>query len=129
MRLVGAIIGAVLASAATAQPVAVPSGIEVTRMEILQDRMMGELWLRFRYLAPRIGKDTGRVTYDVAVYDIDFLCAQDAVPHVIEQGLDPARIVVSMSDRPLEFGATDPAATQFFGAYRLEEGRCIWEEF
>ena len=121
--------GVLAGSSAVAGEIEVPSGISVTRQEVLHDMLMGELWLRFRYVAPRIGKDAGTVTFDVAAIDIDYLCDQDAVPHVLANDLDPARIVVSMSDRPLEFGATDPAATQFFGAYRLEEGRCIWEEF
>ncbi len=121
--------GLLTASSAAAGGIQVPSGIEVTRLEILQDNLMGELWLRFRYVAPRIGKDAGRVTFDVAAIDIDYLCAEDAVPHVLSHDLNPARIVVSMSDRAMEFGATDPDATQFFAAYRLEDGACIWEEF
>ena len=39
----------------------------------------------------------------------------------------PARVIVSMSDRPTEFGAAVPEATQFFEAYRIEKGVCIWE--
>lgn len=123
------LVGALAGSSAVAGEIEVPSGILVTRQEILHDMLMGELWLRFRYVAPRIGKDAGAVTFDVAAIDIDYLCDQDAVPHVLANDLDPARIVVSMADRVLEFGATDLDATQFFGAYRLENERCIWEEF
>ena len=120
---------ALAASSAVAEDIEVPSGISVTRQEILHDMLMGELWLRFRYVAPRIGKEAGSVTFDVAVIDIDYLCDEDAVPHVLANDLAPARIVVSMADRVMDFGATDPNATQFFGAYRLENQRCIWEEF
>lgn len=128
-RLTLSLVLAGLGGTLTAQTVDVPSGIEVRLLEVLRDDSMGELWLRFRYVAPRIGLGAGHITFDVAAIDIDHLCDVQAVPYVAEHGLDPARIVVSMSDRELEFGASDPSATQFFGAYRLENGRCIWEEF
>ncbi|MEX0286718.1 MAG: DUF6497 family protein [Paracoccaceae bacterium] len=130
MRLYYALaISTAVACPAWAETVKVPSGIEVTLQEVLQDTMMEDLWLRFRYVAPRIGKDAGSVTYDVALLDIDWLCEQQAVPYIQHYELDPHRVVVSMADRELEFGTSDPDATQFFGAYRLEKDRCIWEEF
>ena len=55
------------------------------------------------------------------------LCETLAVPYVAQHKLEPARVVISFSDRALDFGATDPDTTQFFEAYRLEDARCIWE--
>lgn len=129
MRALCASLAALVAAPALAEPIPVPSGIEVTRYEIRHDTLMGDLWLRFRYIAPRIGQGAGAVTIDVVEIDIDYLCDNDAVPHILETGLDPHRIVVSLSDRAVEFGTSDPTATQFFGSYRLDDTRCIWEEF
>ena len=118
-----------LAGPAAAQDLVVPSGQAVTLGEVLIDENPGELWLRFRFLAPDIARDGGRIVYDQALIDIDKLCADFVVPFVAREQLDPARIVISLSDRPVQFGQPDPEATQFFEAYRLESARCIWEEF
>ena len=44
-------------------------------------------------------------------------------------GPQPSQIVISLSDRAVPFGEADPEATQFFEAYRVEGGACIWEMF
>jgi len=116
-------------TATAEQTLHVPSGQRVDLNEVLLDDSMGELWVRFRFVAPRIGKVSGSISFDVAVYDIDHLCNEFAVPYLVEYALEPERVIVSLSDRALEFGATNHDATQFFGAYRLESARCIWEEF
>ncbi|WP_120981163.1 DUF6497 family protein [Ruegeria conchae] len=105
----------------------VPSGQPVELSNVLLDTNPGELWVRFRFIAPNIGATVGRITYDVAVIDMEHLCQTLAVPYVAQHDLDPARVVISFSDRPLEFGTSEPDATQFFEAYRLEQSQCIWE--
>ncbi|MEX0307247.1 MAG: DUF6497 family protein [Ruegeria sp.] len=105
----------------------VPSGQPVELSDVLLDTNPGELWVRFRFIAPKIGSTAGRITYDVAVIDMEHLCETLAVPYVAQHELVPARVVISLSDRPLEFGTSEPDATQFFEAYRLEQSRCIWE--
>lgn len=115
--------------AAQTAPVDVPSGQPVTLNEVLLDETPGTLWVRFRFVAPRIGKDAGQITFDVAAIDMDHLCDAVAIPYLDNRAITAERVVVSMSDRAVEFGASDPDATQFFGAYRLENARCIWEEF
>ncbi len=127
--LAGLLTGLPAGTTRAGEQIKVPSGIDVSLHEILADDLMGELWLRFRYVAPRIGKNVGKVTFDIAVIDIDWLCQNEAVPYVQAKALEPARVVVSMSDREMEFGTPDPEATQFFGAYRLQDDRCIWEEY
>ncbi len=108
-------------------PLPVPSGQPVHLDDVLLDNNPGELWVRFRFIAPRIGGTVGRITYDVASKDMEHLCQILAVPYVAKHELQPARVVISLSDRPLEFGDVAPDATQFFEAYRLEQSRCIWE--
>ena len=117
-----------LAEAAQAENLLpVPSGQPVELQNVMLDTNPGELWVRFRFIAPKIGSISGRITYDVAVVDMAHLCEVLAVPYVALHELDPARVVISFADQALEFGDTTPDATQFFEAYRLEESRCIWE--
>ncbi len=105
----------------------VPSGQPVELNNVLLDNNPGELWVRFRFIAPKIGSTAGHITYDIAVIDMEHLCQTLAVPYVAKHGLEPARVVISFSDRPVEFGTSEPDATQFFEAYRLEQSKCIWE--
>ncbi|WP_170558715.1 DUF6497 family protein [Ruegeria atlantica] len=105
----------------------VPSGQPVHLSDVLLDDNPGELWVRFRFIAPKIGSDSGRIGYDIASVDMEHLCQTLAVAYVAKYELEPARVVISLSDRPIEFGRSSPDATQFFEAYRLEQSRCIWE--
>lgn len=107
----------------------VPSGQVVTLREILIDEATGAPWLRFRFLAPAIARAGGTVSPDAAAQDMDHLCREIAAPYAETQGLMPERVVISLSDRDLAFGETNPDATQFFDVFRLEDGLCIWEEF
>ncbi|MBQ4827466.1 hypothetical protein J4729_23400 [Leisingera sp. HS039] len=119
-------------SASAAEPVAVPSGQPVTLAEVLLDEapgQAGETWARFRFLAPEIARETGSVSYEAAAPDMDHLCETLAVPYLAGRGLTAARVVISLSDRMVPFGAQDPAATQFFEAYRPEAAGCMWEAF
>lgn len=119
-----------LAGAAVAQgTMPVPSGQTVTLTEVLIDDAPGETWLRFRFLAPEIARDGGRIDAVTAGTDMDHLCAHLALPYMEAQNLTAARIVVSLMDREVPFGLADPDATQFFEAYRPDGARCIWEEF
>jgi len=106
----------------------VPSGQFVELDEVLLDNNPGELWLRFRFLAPKIGDSVGRIGYDVAAADMAHLCQTLVIPYVAHHQLQPARVVISLSDRPVEFGRSDPDATQYFEAFRLQKSVCIWEE-
>jgi len=105
----------------------VPSGQPVHLSDVLLDNNPGELWVRFRFIAPKIGSTVGRIGYDVASADMEHLCQTLAVAYVEKYELEPARVVISLSDRPIEFGRSSPDATQFFEAYRLEQSQCIWE--
>ncbi|NIZ60115.1 hypothetical protein DL239_03885 [Sedimentitalea sp. CY04] len=111
------------------EPFPVPSGQAVTLTEVLLDEAPGELWARFRFIAPAITHDSGSISYDQAGPDMDHLCDELAMPYLTYHQIAPARVVISLMDRPVEFGAQDPAATQFFETYRPDDTRCIWEEF
>jgi len=61
--------------------------------------------------------------------DLDWLCVTYALPRLSNIGPQPGRVVISLADRPSEFGVYDPAVIQVFEAYRSEGDTCIWEMF
>lgn len=103
--------------------IAVPSGRQISLQEVRLDDTPGALWARFRFLTPDL-----RQAADVS-QDIDDLCQSFVLPYLTAHELAPERVVISLADRAVPFGETDPDATQIFEAYRPEKTRCIWEGF
>lgn len=118
-------------------PVQVPSGQEVALAEVLLDDSPGELWARFRFVAPGIerageaigGNANTGMTYEQSAADMDHLCRSLALNYLRRFDLAPQLVVISLSDRPVTFGTQNAAATQFFEAYRPAGDDCIWEAF
>jgi len=119
-----------LGSAAYAEAVEVPSGQPVTFVEVIQN-VAGPLGLtyRFRFVAPLIARDGGAVDNETAAMDMDFLCSDFAIEKLPATGPAPNQIIISMSDRRIDFGEPAPEATQFFEAYAIVDDSCIWEAF
>lgn len=112
------------------EDIIVPSGQRITFIETVRDAPgPGGLTYRFRFLAPDIARADGTVTDDMAFDDMAQLCADYALSHLSNIGPQPAQIIISLVDRPLPFGTPDPEATQFFEAFHLEDGACIWDGF
>lgn len=109
---------------------ALPSGQVVTLIETIWNRA-GPVGLvtRFRFLAPAINPETGTVPFEVASEDIAWTCQNFALAKVAEFGPMPSQIIISLEDREVPFGEADPEALQFFEAFRIEDGACIWEVF
>jgi hypothetical protein len=104
--------------------VPVPSGQAVTLQEVIWNVPGAQgLALRFRFVAP------GLATRDLetALADMQALCDAYAAPRLTDFGPVPAQIIISLADRPLPFGEAAPEAVQYFEAYRIENGACIWE--
>ena len=118
---------AMIACSAVAQEV--PSGQPVSLYEVLNDNVNNESWLRFRFIAPRIARADGDITYSDAAVDMEHLCASFALPYLSEYDLNSDMIVISLADQKTEFGDTNPDATQFFDAFRVKNKVCIWEAF
>ncbi len=112
----------------TGRPLPLPSGGEAHLQEVLIDDLSGQTWVRFRFVAPGIAAP-GAVDDDGGYDDMRYLCDEIAVPYLAEIDLAPDRVVISLADRALPFGATDPEAAQYFGSYRLQDGGCVWEEY
>lgn len=109
--------------------IVLPSGIEVD----FQDVIWGEpgpagLTVRFRFVSPAIAQD-GVIDLATLEPDMQYLCENYALKRISAQGPQPGQVIISLSDRPVAFGETAPDATQFFEAYRPENGACIWEGF
>lgn len=108
-----------------------PSGQDVTFLDVIEgeDGPVGPA-IRFRFIAPRIARDSGDVAFLQAEGDMAALCQDYVLPRIVGAGADlPAQIIIVLSDRVVEYGVADPEATQFFEAYRPEGGTCVWEGF
>lgn len=118
----------ILPCAALAEaPLAVPSGQPVTFVEAIGTAPGPDgLTARFRFLAPQIG---AAVDFDTAAGDMAWLCQNYALPRIAGTGPQPAQIVISLADRPVAFGDSDPEVVQFFEAYRVMAGQCEPEAF
>ncbi len=121
--------GATLVRTAAGEAISVPSGQPVS----LQDVVWNEpgpfgLTLRFRFVAPEIAPG-GRIDSGTATADMAALCQSYALPRIDPNGPQPAQVIISMSDRPVPFGEALPEVTQYFEAFRIENGACIWEMF
>jgi hypothetical protein len=110
--------------------VPVPSGQAVAYLDVVMGAPSPEgMAARFRFLAPAIAREGGSVDFDTASVDMLDLCKHFALPRIAENGPQPSQIIISLSDRAVPFGEASPDATQFFEAYRLENGTCIWEAY
>ena len=115
-----------LSAPAAAEDVVLPSGRTVTLAETIRDTAgPAGLTDRFRFLAPWIA---GTPYEDIAP-DIQWLCDTVALPRVESSTPPPAQIVISLSDREVAFGASDPDATQFFEAFTVADDACMVELF
>lgn len=116
--------------AEAAEPIPVPSGQTVTWIDTIHGAPGAEgLTIRFRFLAPEVAREGGSVTVDQALADMQVLCDEYALPRIAVGGPQPAQIVISLSDRFVEFGQPDPEATQLFEAYAITPDGCLWEAF
>lgn len=112
-----------------AEPVAMPSGLEAELREVLLDEQADGMWTRFRFLAPQLQGGASGVDFEAVGPDLEYLCNRLAIPYLKDSELEPVRIVISLADRMVEFGASDPEATQVFESYILKNDTCIWEPF
>ncbi|MDT0682129.1 DUF6497 family protein [Roseicyclus sp. F158] len=123
LRSISLSLSLLLASAAVAGPL--PSGQEVIPLDRFVERQAsGETWLILRYLAPRIAAKGGDLDYMAVEADLDALCAEEVSGVDAQKAQD---ITVILLDRPVERGASDTDATMFIGAYRVEQGACVWQ--
>ena len=104
-----------------------PSGQQVRFVDVIRDAEGYGLAYRFRFVAPGIAG--GALPFDEVAADMEFLCNSYAIPRLPEIGPRPSHIIISLSEAETEFGVAAPEITQYFEAYTVEDGLCIWEVF
>ena len=126
VALGGTLAGAAMAGAEET-PV-VPSGQALYLQESLYEtRADASRVLRLRYVMPAIAQVP--LGYDRLQADFPYLCTEVALPTLAETGETVAQVIISLADRETPFGEPAPEATQFFEAFGVENGTCIWEGF
>ena len=117
--------GAGLAGLASADDaLAVPSGQAVSFLDMVQDHSAYGLTYHFRFLAPQIAAGLG---FEEAATDMEALCNGFALPRLSTIGPKPAQVVIALLSEPVEFGESAPDITQYFEAYSIQDGLCMWE--
>lgn len=117
---------AALLLAAPAHAEGVPSGTPAALWQVLFEQVGGETQMVLRFLAPGIAEGYPE---GAEAADLDWLCAAHAPAVAATPYARADSVVVTLLDRPLRRGVTDPDAVQFFGAYRLADGACVAEMF
>ena len=111
-------------------PFAVPSSQVVTLQEVIVDAASGDLAIyRFRFLAPAIAKAGGTMDFEASIADMQHLCDSYAVAQIMPPMPAASQIIIAFSDIALPFGETNPDATQFFMAFKIENGLCVLEPY
>ncbi|MCW9043518.1 MAG: DUF6497 family protein [Pseudopelagicola sp.] len=126
-----AAIGGTLAAAAAAgeeETPVVPSGQALYLQESLYEtRADRTRVLRLRYVMPAIAE--AGLGYGALEADFPYLCNEVALAALAKTDAPVAQVIISLADRETPFGEPAPDATQFFEAFRVENGTCIWEGF
>jgi len=109
-----------------ADGIAVPSGRTVSLLDVITNAPGPEgATARFRFLAP--GLDLDEV--EAANEDMRALCDDYALPRIDGMVPAPQQVIISLSAEPVAFGEAAPGIVQFFEAFTVEDGACIWEPF
>ena len=104
-----------------------PSGNDIYLQEILYELRDDQSRVaRFRYVMPLIRQGVEFVEIEE---DFFHLCIGVAVPYLATEGEQVDQVIISMADRETEFGVLNTLATQYFDAFSVENGTCIWEGF
>jgi Family of unknown function (DUF6497) len=106
--------------------IAVPSGREITLIDVITNAPgnAGAV-ARFRFLAPGLTP----ADVDGSAADMQALCDDYALPKTTGTVPEPQQIIISLSAAAVPFGTAAPDVVQFFEAYRVVDGACVWEPF
>jgi len=107
--------------------VKLPSGLEAELLEVLSGPSASGLVYRFRFVAE--GFTPSDETVELVQLDLQYLCDAYALGRLPELGPKPSQIIISLADRPTEFGMADSRARQVFAAFSPVGSACIWEMF
>lgn len=105
----------------------VPSKQSLELHEVLLDQVGNDAWIRFRFVAPEIGKGDGDMSFSDVEADFQVLCDAFIRPYLSDFDLAADVVAISLMSEPVAFGVSDPAVTQFVEVFRLASGACVWE--
>jgi hypothetical protein len=110
--------------------IAVPSQQSVTLLDIIWNSEGPDGPApRFRFLAPAIARAGGSVDFAAVEGDLQHLCQTYVLQALAEKGVSASLVLMSIADRPVEFGSTDPEATQYFDVFSIMGTTCTREIF
>ncbi|SNR55591.1 DUF6497 family protein [Puniceibacterium sediminis] len=118
--------GMALATGGADDAVLLPSGETAQLQELIQENLGEALIARFRFVAPWIA---GGTDYDTVAADMENICQTYALGRLADIDMHPTQVIISLSAAESKFGVATPEVTQFFEAFSLSDGRCIWEPF
>ncbi|MBL9073171.1 DUF6497 family protein [Tabrizicola sp.] len=121
-----ALAGACTEEAPVGEAVEVPSGREVSLIDIVTNAPgPAGATARFRFLAPGLSGDEA----ETAAVDMQALCDGFAIKRIDGMVPAPQQIVISFASETVPFGEAAPDVVQFFESYRPANGACVWEVF
>lgn len=104
----------------------VPSGHVAYLQEILTPNTAGAPY-RLRMVVPELRVILADPAITVA--DMEHICAPWGLAQIKAIGGVAEQIVISLAERPSEFGVLDPDLAQTFEAFSVINDTCIWEAF
>ncbi|MCP5074377.1 MAG: hypothetical protein GY947_13960 [Rhodobacteraceae bacterium] len=110
-------------------PVPSNQSLDLYASEVVANTEQGAT-LYLGFLAPQIAATENSITYEQVLADIDAICTELALPLAAEKAaLDtPIKaVIIRLSDRPINYGETDPEAAQYMGFYDISAGDCAWQ--
>lgn len=82
--------------------------------------------LRLRFVAPEIA-DTETYGFEALEADFEFLCTVSGLKIAQRSAPKVEQIIVSISSDPVALGETAPNVAQYFDAFSVTDGTCIWD--
>ncbi|MFY0692121.1 MAG: hypothetical protein JXR14_09405 [Paracoccaceae bacterium] len=112
------------------RPTRAPSGLELAAPEVIYEpkgvRSESAKTVRLRYVAPELG-DSLRFGFDAVEQDFSYLCETHALPLVAKSAPQAELVIISMAAEAISLGESAPDVVQFFEAFQIVNGKCIWE--
>lgn len=116
-----------LAAPAMGWEVTLPSGAGVAFHDAIWEEDSGTL--RLRYVVPAVA-DPAFADRDADIHaDMEWLCRTQALVMIGVSGHAWEGVTITMMAQPVVFGDTAPDVVQFFEAFVLQDGLCVWDAF
>ncbi len=109
--------------------VSLPSGLVVARQEIRLEPVgaptHGVQTVRLRYVSEQL--DGAAFGFEQIEGDFTHLCTSFGLRARQQSAPNAEQIIISIASQPTAFGETAPNVVQYFDAFKVEDGACIWE--